>query len=168
METARAAALIIATVTTGLMAGVFAIFANAIMPGLRATDDKTFVGAFQSIDRAIVNPIFLATFFGALVASGLAAGLHVGRDHRTVLVLASAAFALYLAVVVVTMAVNLPLNDRIKAAGPVSEIADVTATRAYFNETQWARWNGVRVLLSTAAFGCLVWALVEFGRDAFP
>ena len=41
------AVLIAATLTTGLMAGVFGIYSNAIMPGLRRTDDRTFVAAFQ-------------------------------------------------------------------------------------------------------------------------
>ena len=67
METMRAAALIIATLAVGLFAGVFAVYANAIMPGLGRTDDRTFVGAFQSIDTAIINPLFLMTFLGGLV-----------------------------------------------------------------------------------------------------
>jgi uncharacterized membrane protein len=50
MEILRAVTLVVATITTGLMAGVFAIYANAVMPGLRRSDDRTFVSAFQSID----------------------------------------------------------------------------------------------------------------------
>ena len=56
------------------MAGVFAIFAHTIMPGLRKTDDRTFVSAFQQLDRAIINPWFMITAFGgALVLSVVAA-----------------------------------------------------------------------------------------------
>ena len=53
MNGLRVAALMAATITTGLMAGVYAIYSNAFMPGLATTDDKTFVGAFQAVDRAI-------------------------------------------------------------------------------------------------------------------
>ena len=74
--------LIAAAMTMGLMAGVFGIYANAIMPGLRRTDDRTFVAAFQSIDRAIINPAFMATFFGALILTALAALLHLTGDLR--------------------------------------------------------------------------------------
>lgn len=49
----QAACLVAATVANGLMAGLFAVFAYAVMPGLGRTDDRTFVGAFQSIDRAL-------------------------------------------------------------------------------------------------------------------
>ena len=51
------------------------------MPGLKTTDDRTFVAAFQAIDRAIINPWFMLTgFLGALVFTGAATLLHLGRD----------------------------------------------------------------------------------------
>ena len=117
MEHVRTAALIVSTLTMGLAAGVFGIYANAIMPGLRDTDDRTFVGAFQSIDEAIVNPLFMSVFVGALLATGLTAGLHLGADERSRLPWLLAAFMLYLAVFVITIGINVPLNDDIKAAG---------------------------------------------------
>jgi uncharacterized membrane protein len=50
-----------AVMTVGMFAGVFGLYSNAIMPGLRRTDDRTFVGAFQAIDTAVINPLFLST-----------------------------------------------------------------------------------------------------------
>src|SRR5215510_2478742 len=98
------AVLAAAILTTGLVAGVFWIFSNTIMPGLRHTDDRTFVGAFQSIDKAIINPWFMAAFFGALILTGLAAVLHFSGDKRNVLAWIGAAFVLYLIAVVITVA----------------------------------------------------------------
>lgn len=49
------AVLAAAVLAMGLMAGVFGLYAHTIMPGLRHTDDRTFVGAFQSIDRTILK-----------------------------------------------------------------------------------------------------------------
>jgi uncharacterized membrane protein len=160
----QGATLVVATMTMGLMAGVFALYAHTIMPGLGRTDDRTFVGAFQSIDKAIINPLFLATFLGALVFTGLAVVLHLGQDGRSVLPWAVAAFVLYLAVFVITVAVNVPLNDGIKAAGDPNRIADLAAVRERFNEARWVRWNLARAVASTAALGCLTWALVQYGR----
>ena len=145
-----------AILTTGLMAGVFWIFSNTIMPGLRHTDDRTFIGAFQSMDRAIINPWFMAAFFGALVLTGLAAALHFTGDRRHVLPWLGAAFVLYLIAVVITMAVNVPLNDALKAAGDPARIGDLAAVRQHFHEARWSAWNLVRTLTSTAAFGCLI------------
>jgi len=144
----------------GLMAGVFQLYAHTVMPGLKRTDDRTFVGAFQALDRAIINPLFLAAFLGAFVFSALAAALHLGAGQRGRLPWLVAALALYLAVLVITFRVNLPRNDMIKAAGEPDAIADLPAVRARFDEATWVRWNVVRAVASTAAFGCLVLALV--------
>ncbi|MBF6353584.1 DUF1772 domain-containing protein [Nocardia higoensis] len=160
----RTTALMAATVTTGLMAGVFGIYAVAIMPGLRGTDDRTFIGSFQAIDRAIVNPLFLATFMGALILSVAAAVLHLGQGHRSVLMWAAAAAVLYLIAVVITVSVHLPLNDALKAAGSPADMADPAAVRKAFDEARWISWNIVRAVTSSVAFGCLAWALVQWGR----
>lgn len=161
----RAVALVAATMSIGLMAGVFGLYAHTIMPGLRRTDDRTFVSAFQAIDKAIINPWFMAAgFLGALVFTGVAALLHVGEDARAVLPWIVAALVLYLAVFVITIAVNVPLNNGIKAAGDSDRIADLAVVRKRFDEAKWARWNIARATASTAALGCLAWALVQYGR----
>jgi uncharacterized membrane protein len=162
LDLLRGLSLLAATMLTGAMTGVFGIYANAIMPGLRATDDRTFVGAFQAIDRAIINPLFMLTFFGALVCAAAGAGLHAGEP--SVLWWVAAAFVLYLAVVVITLAINVPLNDALKAAGVPDRIADLGAARVRFDEGRWVAWNIVRTILSAVAFACLAWALVEYGR----
>jgi uncharacterized membrane protein len=163
-DVVREVVLIAATMTMGLMAGVFGIYGNAIMPGLRRTDDRTFVAAFQSIDRAIINPAFMATFFGALVLTALAALLHITGDRRPMLPWIGAAFVLYLFVFVITIGVNVPRNNEIKAAGEVDRMTDPHLVRERFDEPKWVRWNHVRTVASTAAFGLLAWALVESGQ----
>ena len=162
MTTLRAASLLCATITMGLLAGVFALYAHTIMPGLRQTDDHTFVAAFQSIDRAIVNPWFMTTAFVGALASTVAAVLtNLGREALPWI---AVALGLYFIAFVVTVAVNVPLNDAIKAAGNPDHMRDLPGVRGNFHETRWAAWNLVRVITSTGAFGCLAWALVLYGR----
>jgi uncharacterized membrane protein len=103
-------------------------------------------------------------FVGALVFTGLAAVLHLWGTARSVLPWIVAAFVLYLVVFVVTIRVSVPLNDAIKAAGDPDQIADLSAVRKRFDEAKWARWNLGRTVLSAAAFVCLAWALVQYGR----
>lgn len=43
METARFASLIAATITTGLVSGLFYGFSVAVMPGLRRTGDRAVI-----------------------------------------------------------------------------------------------------------------------------
>jgi uncharacterized membrane protein len=162
MNTLRAITLLGATITMGLVTGVFALFAHTIMPGLRHTDDRTFIGAFQSIDRAIINPWFMLTaFVGALVFALAALLTNLGRAP---LPWVAVALGLYLVAFVITVAVNVPLNDAIKSAGNPDHIRDLAAVRERFDESRWAAWNLVRVVTSTGAFGCLAWALVLYGR----
>jgi uncharacterized membrane protein len=158
----RASTLLAATITMGLVAGVFALYAHTIMPGLRKTGDRTFVAAFQQIDRAIINPWFMTAFGGALVLTLLAG---IANRGTGALPWIAVAFGLYLVAVIVTIAVNVPLNDAIKAAGDPNHI-DVAQVRAQFQETRWAAWNLLRVATTTPAFGLLAWALVLCGRTS--
>lgn len=45
MNALRTVSLLAATISMGLVASVFALYAHTIMPGLARTDDRTFVGA---------------------------------------------------------------------------------------------------------------------------
>ena len=163
LEWVRGAALVSATITTGLMAGLLYAYACSVMIGLSRTDDRTFVDVMQRINVAIVNGWFLISFLGALVFTTLAAVLHMRGDGRPVLPWIVAALVLYLAALVITIGVNIPLNNAVAAAGDPDRIADLAAVRERFEAT-WVRWNIVRAAASTAAFGCLTWALVLFGR----
>ena len=150
-------ALVAAVVTNGLMAGLFAAFSYAVLPGLGRSGDRTFVEAMQQVNVAILNGWFGVCFGGAVVFAAVAAFLHRGRPGLTWIV---AGLALYVAVLVVTFAVNVPLNDALAAAGN----ADPAAARARFEGT-WVGWNVVRAVLSTGAFTSLAWALVAVSRS---
>src|SRR5262245_1174134 len=131
----RTVTLLAATVTTGLSAGTFALYAHTVMPGLRSTDDRTFVAAFQALDRRIINPWFIAgTFFGALALTAAATIANRSEpSFRWILV----ALIAYVLVVVITVAVHVPMNDAIKAAGDPAVI-NVREVRARFDESRWA------------------------------
>ena len=149
--------LIAATVTTGLVAGLFYGFGCAVMPGLRRVDDATLIAVMQAVNRRIINIWFLACFLAAPVLT-FGAGIveFVGDGDR----MPPIALAVGLTVVsyLTTAAVNIPLNNALDAAGDPSRIADVRSVRVRF-ERRWVRANTVRTLASAAAFGCLVWAV---------
>ncbi|MEU9191713.1 anthrone oxygenase family protein [Streptomyces hundungensis] len=162
MKTLETVTLLAATLTTGLMAGLFAAFAYSVMPGLRRSSDRAVVEVMQNINKAIVNPFFMLLFLGSLPLLGLAVFLAWKGQGRPALPWLVAALVLYLIAFVVTSAVNVPLNDRLAEAGDPRHIEDPAAIRSAF-EKAWVTWNVVRALLHTAAFGCLAWALVVYG-----
>lgn len=149
------AVLVAATISSGLLAGVFVLYAHTVMPALRRVDDATFVTTFALLDRAIVNPWFLATgFLGAPLLTATAAVLLLGEESSWWI---AAALALHVVMVVVTGAVNVPRNDALKAADGAS--SEAGTARAAFDEDRWVRWNLLRVVTSTTAVGLLCVAL---------
>jgi uncharacterized membrane protein len=98
---------------------------------------------------------------GALLFTAVSAFLSPGAR---LLPWVLAALVLYAVVFVITVRVNVPLNDAIKAAGDPGTIPDLAAVRTAFDEARWTAFNLVRTIATTAAFGCLCWALVVRGE----
>ncbi|KJY47986.1 membrane protein [Streptomyces sp. NRRL S-444] len=163
MDTAGLVSLIAATITTGLMAGLFFAFDVSVVPALGRSDDRTFIAVMQRINVAIINGWFMTGFLGSLLFTGLALALYLASGAGEVappLIGALVAYALQLGV---TGRVNIPLNNALDQAGPVERIADPAAVRNAF-ASRWVPANRWRTLLCTIALGCLAWALVLHGR----
>jgi len=154
--------LISSTVATGLSAGLLYGFACAVMPGLRDVDDRAFVAVMQSVNRRILNGWFLATFVGAPVLCGAAAVAAIVGDSGDQRFVIGGAALLSLVSIAITGAVNVPLNNALDASGDPAGMTNPTAVRTRF-EGRWTRGNIARATASTAAFGGLVWALVNGG-----
>lgn len=160
MEQLRTILLAAATVTVGLAAGVFFAYSTSVMLALRKVDDRAFIDVMQKINVAILNGWFLTAYVGALLTAVVAVLLHLGGAQRHILPWLIAAALLYAVAFVVTAAINVPLNNRLDAAGPVSGIADPAAVRAAF-ETDWIRWNVVRTVASAGSLLALAIALLR-------
>ena len=167
MTSLTSAVLIAAALATGWVAGVLGHYAHTLMPALRRVDDRTFVTAFQAIDRAILNPWFMVAFFGAPVLA-VAGTVLVWGDGGALRVWLLVASAMLVAGVVMTVTINVPLNDAIKAAGEPDRIADLAAVRSAFDESRWATWNLVRTVTTVVAFGILVVAVGATCQPANP
>lgn len=145
----------VAVVLAGLFAGLFVTFSYGIMPGLRRADDSTFVHAMREINVAILN-LMLAIVFGGGTLAAIAAAV-IGFDDENARWWLVAGALLMLATSIVTMVVNVPMNDRLVAGVDAGEPA--APLREAF-EKPWVRWNVVRSVLSTAGFVALLMALV--------
>ncbi|GAB7183797.1 hypothetical protein ATKI12_3628 [Kitasatospora sp. Ki12] len=153
-----------ATIAMGLMAGLFFAFDVSVMPGLAAGDDRTYVTAMQHINKSIENGLFGLVFVGAFAATGLAAWLLHKAGRRQVALWAAAATVLYVVALLVTMGVNIPLNNQLAAAGDPGQITDFAAVRAKFADT-WVPVNMLRTALCTGGLLALTRALVLHGRS---
>jgi uncharacterized membrane protein len=153
-----------AAVAMGLAAGFIFAYSSSVMPGLADSGDRVFVEAMQDINEATENPVFFAAYFGAFLLTVAAAVLLRNRGGGPAFRWTIAALVLYGVSLVVTVAINVPLNDELADAGNPDQIGDLAAVRDDF-EDPWVAWNIVRTVLSTMALGALAWALVLFGRE---
>ncbi|WP_116813172.1 DUF1772 domain-containing protein [Steroidobacter cummioxidans] len=139
--------LILAAVGSGLNGGLFFIFSNTVMRAFDRLPAAGAIAAMNSINRVILNSLFFLAFFGtALLCVVLLVGL-----LNSPLVVAGA--LLYLVGSIgVTMACNVPLNEKLEAVSPSANDLE-TQWHAY--RGPWTRWNHVRTiacLLATVAF----------------
>jgi uncharacterized membrane protein len=159
----RALVLLATTLTTGLMAGLYFAFSVAVMPGLAEASDRTFVETMQRVNSAILNGWFSLAFGGALILGAVSVALHWRGEGRPALPWIIAGVVLYAASLFITMGLNVPLNDQLANAGAPARIRDLAAVRERFEST-WVHWTVARTLTSTAALGCLAWAMRTAAR----
>lgn len=154
-----------ALVAMGLMAGLFFAFTISVMPGLGASDDRTFVTAMQHINDEIESGLFGLSFTGAFLFPVIATFLLWRRRQRGAALWAAASTLCYVLVLILTMGVAVPLNNDLAAAGAADRIADLASARNDF-ESVWVPVNDARTLLCTLALACLGPALYLHGRGA--
>ncbi|MCT2581958.1 anthrone oxygenase family protein [Actinophytocola gossypii] len=158
MDTVRLVALVVATVSSGLIAGLFFGYHAAVVTALRAMDDQTYVNVNRNVNKHIQNGRFFLTFFGSALFSAVAAVLLLGGGRGSVLLPTGLAFLFNMAAIVVTIGGNIPINNAVDRSTP----DQASATRERY-ETRWNRFNAIRSWLHGLGFGCLCWALVAFG-----
>lgn len=147
----------VAIVGAGLMTGLLFAFSLVVMRALRELDAPTGMRAMQRINVLIVRPLFLLVFLGtaALSLVVMVAAWNQLPAPEAALLLAGAG-AYLIGPLGVTMAFNIPLNNRLAATPPAQ--AEV-AWPAY--AAAWLRWNHVRTALGCAAIALLSLGLVE-------
>jgi uncharacterized membrane protein len=146
----------LATLTTGLIAGVFYAYAVSVNLGLAAQPDASYVATMQAINERIQNPLFFLSFFGAVLFLLATLAVHSPRSGRFRLV--ALASALYIGGgFLLTVFVNVPLNEELAGIAAGASPGELARARADY-EGPWDFWNGVRAVLSSLAFLALVGA----------
>ena len=148
-----------ATVALAGIGGLYYSYACSVMPGLRSTDDATFVSAMSRINTAIQNPVFALSFFGAFLTLAAASVFSWGNGLGSAAP-ASVSLACYTATMAITIRVNIPLNNQLAIAASSGDAA--AARRSY--EIRWTRWNLYRTWLSLAALVALSVAWAALGQ----
>jgi len=151
--------LLLALFASGLCAGLFYAYSCSVNPGLSKLSDKGYLSAMQSINKEIQNPLFFASFFGALLLMPVAAWFQYnGTFDRKFAMLAVAALVYAIGTFGVTVICNVPLNEKLASADLASADPEMLHRLRMEFEAPWNFWHRVRTVASAFAFGLLAWA----------
>ncbi|ABG58376.1 conserved hypothetical protein [Cytophaga hutchinsonii ATCC 33406] len=149
--------MIAAIVSTGMMAGIFFTWTNAVTPGIGRLDDMGYLTAFKSMNKTILNPLFFVLFFLPLCAIPLTAFLKYQEGNQPACILLAVAALLYVAgCICVTVSGNVPLNDLLEKTDLInSNVQQLTQLRSSI-EVKWNLFNLIRTVASVMSFSLLV------------
>lgn len=155
----RSLLIFLSTIALGFIAGFFYTYEVSVMRGFALLPDAEFISAMQSVNATIRNWAFAPSFFGALILALVTSFLHLRewRSLKTQLILA--ATLLYgLGALILTLQINVPMNEWLALQGPAAAMANPGAIRVQY-ERDWVFWNLVRTINSGLAFAMMAIAL---------
>jgi uncharacterized membrane protein len=149
--------LIVAIVSTGLMAGIFFTWTNAVKPGIGTLDDINYMKAFQAMNRVILNPLFYMAFILPVLTISISTYMNFGSPKLYVFELLLISTIMYcMGVFLVTIVGNIPLNELLENTDlekiSLTELGDLREKI----ENKWNSFNLIRTISSFISFLLLV------------
>ncbi len=143
----------VAVLLTGLVAGLFYSYACSVTGALGKLPDREYVMTFQSINTAILNAWFFASFMGSLIVLPLATWLSYRAEvHFSFWLLLSATVVYAVGVFGVTMLGNVPLNNMLERFNrDTATLQDISSLRERF-EAPWNKLNLIRTIAAIFSF----------------
>lgn len=152
----------VAAVSTATVGGIFYAFSTFVMRGLDRTEPLDAITAMRGINaEAQANTPFLALFVGSSLLAlgvGIAAALRLSQPGAGY-VLAGAVMGTV--AFIVTIAVNVPLNNALDRLDPadLSAAAAASEWRSYL--VPWTAWNHLRTAAPVAGSVLMVIGLLR-------
>jgi uncharacterized membrane protein len=149
---------IISTLSTGLIAGLMYAYSCSINPGLGRLNDLEYLRAMQSINRAILNPLFFMTFMGTLILLPVSTWLSYDSAHFWYFLAATIIYAI--GVFGVTIGGNVPLNEALDKFNIGTASPDQLALQRSLFEQKWNMFHVIRTVANVssallAILGCM-------------
>ena len=143
----KLAVLILATLLTGLSAGLCFTWSNAVTTGLSRLDDISYLAAFQQMNRTILNPTFFVVFLGPVLVIAASAFLHKNSATPVVWMMIAATILYFVGVALVTVFGNVPINEVLNNTdlNTISSM-DAQALRMRF-EHDWVKLHQIRTYM---------------------
>lgn len=153
--------LLLTATSTALIAGLFYAWSCSVTPGLARLSHAEYLAAMQSINRAIQNPVFFASFLGTALCLPLSTYLSYDASLSLRFWLLLAATLVYLiGGLGVTVFGNVPLNEALdtfslSTASPQELVAQRLRFEIPWNRLHTARTIACLVSLVLVLVACL-------------
>ena len=146
-----------AILLTGLMAGIFFTWSNAVKPGIGKLSDLEYLRSLQSMNRVILNKAFIGIFLVAVIAVALVPIFHFKLFPNSIFWLLLLALVTYwIGVFGVTVFGNIPLNEILDKINLESiTLEEIKALRTSI-EVKWNNLNLIRSISSGITFLLLI------------
>ena len=149
--------LVSAIFLTGLMAGIFFTWSNTVKPGIGKLSDLEYLRALQSMNRVILNYVFIVVFLGAIVTVALVPVFYSHLYPKNIFWLFIFTLVVYwIGVFGVTVLGNIPLNETLDKTNlesiSLKEMKDLRRSI----EIKWNNLNLIRSICSAITFLTLV------------
>ena len=146
-----------AIILTGLMAGIFFTWSNAVKPGIGKLSDIEYLRALQSMNRVILNNAFRIIFLGAIIAVALVPVFYFNLYPKNIFWLFVFTLVIYwIGVFGVTVSGNIPLNEILDKTNLESITLEEIKTLRKSIELKWNNYNLIRCISSGITFILLV------------
>lgn len=154
--------LILTTFSSGLIAGLFYAWSISVTPGIAKISDGSYLEAFQSMNRAILNPVFFSFFMGLLFLLPLLSYMYYSPVLSNQFWLIISATVIYLlGVMAITIFGNVPLNNTLEVLHIESMSQEQMESFRYGFEKQWNDLNTIRTICSSFTFILLLIACIQ-------
>ena len=142
---------------TGLMAGIFFTWSNAVKPGIGKLSDIEYLRALQSMNRVILNNAFKIIFLGAIIAVALVPVFYFNLYPKNIFWLFVFTLVIYwIGVFGVTVSGNIPLNEILDKTNLESITLEEIKTLRKSIELKWNNYNLIRCISSGITFILLI------------
>lgn len=163
-QTFRLPLVLCAAVGSALSAGIFFAFSTFVMQALGQQTPASGIAAMQSINITVINPWFMAAFFGPAVVGVVLAIAALGHFHQPGAIYWLVGAMVYvIGTIGVTVAGNIPLNDALAVVNP-SSAEGARLWARYLSD--WTFWNHVRTV--AAFIAAALFTLSLYQRTGLP
>jgi uncharacterized membrane protein len=153
-------------ILSGAMFGFFYAWVCSTMWGLDAADPQVAIQAMQAMNASVRNAIFAPAFFGTPVVLLIAAALaYVHRLRAATLAFAAGGLVYLLGGMVLTMTINVPMNEALAAIAVPHTAAEAQRIWQDYS-APWQFWNAIRASMSGITLALTGYAI--FAMNARP